>query len=158
LAEEKNTEVVQEKKAGGFDFKIIIIGLVVFLITIGASYFMLRSLIAPLVPQKEEAAQTLTGNLVSAGEFTTNINDEGGTRFLKVEVYVEVEDEKVAEEITAFMPVIKDTILSTLTSKSVADLEVSNQKSLKAEMKKKINAKLGSEVVKSVYFTTFIMQ
>jgi len=157
LAEEKNTEVVEKEKSS-FDFKIVIIGLVVFLITIGASYFMLRSLIAPLVPQKEEAAEPMTGNLVSAGEFTTNINDEGGTRFLKVEVYVEVEDEKVVEELTAFMPVIKDTILSTLSSKSVADLDVNNQKSLKAEMKKKINAKLGSEIVKNVYFTTFIMQ
>jgi len=157
LAEEKNTEVVEKEKSS-FDFKIVIIGLAVFLITIGASYFMLRSLIAPLIPQKEEAAETMTGNLVSAGEFTTNINDEGGTRFLKVEVYVEVEDEKVVEEITTFMPVIKDTILSTLSSKSVADLDVSNQKTIKTEMKKKINAKLGSEVVKNVYFTTFIMQ
>jgi len=157
LAEEKNTEVVEKEKSS-FDFKIVIIGLAVFLITIGASYFMLRSLIAPLVPQKEEAAETMTGNLVSVGEFTTNINDEGGTRFLKVEVYVEVEDEKVVEEITTFMPVIKDTILSTLSSKSVADLDVSNQKNIKQEMKKKINAKLGSEVVKNVYFTTFIMQ
>lgn len=156
LAEEKNTEVMQEKPS--FDFKIIIIGVAVFLITIGASYFMLRSLISPLVPQKEETGGTLTGNLVSAGEFTTNINDEGGTRFLKVEVFIEVGDAKVVDEINKFMPVIKDTILSILASKSVADLDVSNQKAIKLEIKKSINAKLGGEIVKNVYFTTFIMQ
>ncbi len=155
MAEEKASEVVKEK--GGFDFKIIIIGLVIFLVAMGASYFIMRSLIAPLVP-KEEEHETLTGNLVTVGEFTTNINDEGGTRFLKVEVYVEVADEKVQEEVTAFMPVIKDTILAILSSQTVSDLDPINREKLKEKMKKSINAKIGQNLVKGVYFTNFIMQ
>lgn len=156
LAEEKNTEEVKEKS--GFDFKIIVIGLVVFLITIGASYFMLRSLIAPLVPVKESASEGVTGNLVSVGELTTNIDDEEGTRFLKVEVSIEVEDEGAKEEVTTFMPIIKDILNSTLASKSVEELKVSNRDNIKQEIKKKINAKLGTELVKGVYFSNFIMQ
>lgn len=156
LAEEKNTEEVKEKS--GFDFKIVIIGLAVFLITIGASYFMLRSLIAPLVPEKESASEAITGNLVSVGEFTTNIDDEEGTRFLKVEVSIEVEDESAKEEVTTFMPIIKDILNSTLASKSVEELDVNNRENIKKEIRKKINTKLGTELVKGVYFTTFIMQ
>ncbi|WP_054694417.1 flagellar basal body-associated FliL family protein [Syntrophomonas palmitatica] len=155
MAEEKANETVKEK--GSFDFKIIIIGLVIFLVAMGASYFIMRSLIAPLVP-KEEEKETLTGNLVSVGEFTTNINDEGGTRFLKVEVFVEVSDEKVQEEITVFMPVIKDTILGILSSQTVSDLDPINREKLKVKMKKSINAKIGKDLVKGVYFTNFIMQ
>jgi len=155
LAEEKANEVAKEKS--GFDFKIIIIGLAIFLVAMGASYFIMRSLIAPLVPREEEK-ETLTGNLVTVGEFTTNINDEEGTRFLKVEVYVEVSDEKGQEEIEAFMPVIKDTILGILSSQSVSDLDPINREKIKVKMKNNINARVGKNLIKGVYFTNFIMQ
>jgi len=56
------------------------------------------------------------------------------------------------------MPLIKDVILSTLASKSAADLDVRNRENLKEEIKQRLNEKLGANTVSDVYFTNFIMQ
>lgn len=155
MAEENTPEV---KQKSGFDFKIIIAGLIIFLIAMGASYYLMKSLMAPLLPKEETAKEVVTGNLVEVGEFTTNIGDITGSRFVKVEVYVEVTGKKGQETIQEFMPIIKDSILTILSSKTVADLDVRNRDNLKKEIKDDLNAKLGKNTIKNVYFTNFIMQ
>lgn len=157
MAEEKT---VEETSKSGLNFKIIIAGLVIFLIAMGASYFLMKSLMSPLLPKEEneKSNEVVTGNLIEVGEFTTNIGDIAGTRFIKVEIFLEVAGKKGKEDIDEFMPIIKDSILSILSSKSVADLEVRNRERLKEEIKQELNTKLGKDSIKSVYFTSFIMQ
>ena len=77
-----------------------------------------------------------------------------------MEVYVEVskEDKKNQEIITEAMPIIKDTILSILSSKTVADLDVRNRDNLKGQIKNELNKQIGSKIIQNVYFTSFIMQ
>jgi len=139
-----------------FDSKIIVIGLVFFLVAMGASYLIMNHLLSPLMPGAE-STEVKTGALVPVGEFTTNINDVNGTRFLKVEVTIET-DAKKKEDVNENMAVIKDTILNTFAAKTVADLDIRNRDNLKAEITAQLNAKLGAEVIKNVYFTKFIMQ
>ncbi|MGI5921884.1 MAG: flagellar basal body-associated FliL family protein [Syntrophomonadaceae bacterium] len=157
MAQEVSEEVSTSKS--GFDFKIIAIGLVIFLIAMGASYFMMKSFMAPFMPKEDNGVKGIeNGNLVSVGEFTTNINDVAGTRYLKVEVFVQIGDKKVKNSIEEYMPVIKDSILTIISSKTAADLEVGNRNNLKAEIKKDLNSKIGSNTIQNVYFTNFIMQ
>lgn len=148
-----------EKKAqSGFDFKIIVIGLVFFLVAMGAAYLIMNHLLAPIMPSQEKQNQEAkVGALLSVGEFTTNINDVAGTRFLLVEVTIET-DEKKKEEVNANMAVIKDAIINTFSAKTVADLDIRNRDHLKAEIASQLNARLGAEVIRNVYFTKFIMQ
>lgn len=156
MAEDKAVETNPKS-----DFKLVLIGLLAFLVAIGSMYFVMKSLMAPLMPEKPSQKQEVaTGNLVSIGEFTTNINDVSGTRFLKVEVYVEIskEDKKSQEHMTEVMPIIKDSILSIVSAKTVADLDVRNREHLKAEIRNDLNQKIGADLIKNVYFTSFIMQ
>jgi flagellar FliL protein len=158
VAEEKSNE---NSKKTGIDIKIILIGLVIFLVAMGASYFLMRSLMAPLYPEKEKTEtqkELAGGSLISVGEFTTNVSGDEGNHYLKVEVFIEVPDKKAQKSMEEYMPVIKDTILGVLSSKSIADLDVRNRDALKVEMKKKMNSVLGANVVNSVYFTNFILQ
>lgn len=150
-----------EKEKSGFDFKIIIAGLLIFLIAMGASYFLMKSLMAPLLPKTEEKTEETTavsGGLVSAGVFTTNIGASAGNRYLKVEVSLEVSDEKNAEAETSkeYMPIVRDTIITILSSKSVEDLDDRN--AVKEDIKIGLNKKLGKDFIKNVYFTDFILQ
>ena len=55
-------EKVVIEKSSGFDIKIIAIGLVFFLLVVGASYFIIRSLLAPLMPTEEKEAVRNIGN------------------------------------------------------------------------------------------------
>ncbi|MGI5880147.1 MAG: flagellar basal body-associated FliL family protein [Syntrophomonadaceae bacterium] len=156
---EENTTEIAEKSS--IDIKIILIGLGIFIVAMAFSFFLMRSMMAPFLPEKETEKQVATrGNLLSVGEFTTNINDVAGTRFLKVEVFVEVSEEnkKVAAEIEAYMPIIKDSVLTILSSKTAADLDTNNREKIKLEIKNDLNRKIGSEVIQNVYFTSFIMQ
>lgn len=157
MAEVSTSEVNQKS---GLDFKIIIIGLLVFIAAIGISFFIMKGLMAPLMPQTQAEDQNAVaiGVLVPIGEFMTNINDEGGTRYLKVEVTLETADSKSQEKINSYMPVIRDIIQGILSAKTVADLDVSNRETLKQEIQADINARVGADTVNNVYFTSFIMQ
>lgn len=142
------------------DVKFIIVGVVLFLVALGCSFIMMKSLLAPLMPQHAAVKQnTETGTLVTVGEFTTNISDPSGTRYVKTEVVIEVEkDKKTEEEVNGYMPVIKDNVLNILAATTVADLDVRNRELLKQQIKNSLNQALGSDKVKNVYFTTFLIQ
>ncbi len=158
--EKENEKASPEiKSSSGFDFRILLAGLIIFLVAMGSTYFLMKSVMAPLMPQKEKEVKVMaTGDLISVGEFTTNVNDVGGTRYLKVEVFVQVSDKKVKDSIDQYMPIIKDSIQYILSSQTVADLDVHNRSNLKAEIKKDLNSKIGASVITNVYFTNFIMQ
>ena len=167
LAEEKEKSTGNEEngegKSGGFDFKIIVAGLVLFLVVMGSTYFILRSLIAPLMPESQKntaSATNVTGSLMSLGEFTTSISDVSGSHFIKVELYAKItdQDKKAMDKVNELMPVIQDKILEILSSKNVADLDVRNRNNLKQELINEINDQLGSNLVLDIYFTSFIMQ
>ena len=158
MAEETTTEV---KPKIGMDVKIILMGLVIFLVAMGASYFLMRSLITPLMPKAETTStkQSLeAATLITVPEFTTNISDAAGNRYLKVEVSVELGDKKNSESAKTYMPIIRDSILTILSSKTVADLDVRNRDNIKKEIQTDLNKKLGKDYIKSIYFTNFIMQ
>jgi len=155
-------EKVVIEKSSGFDIKIIAIGLVFFLLVVGASYFIIRSLLAPLMPEEDKgsisSAEIAEGQMIKAGEFTTNISDVKGSRYLKVIVYLQYADTGAAENSKATMPIIQDTILGILASKTVQDLDVSHREDLKDEIKDSLNEKLGADSIQEVYFTDFIIQ
>jgi flagellar FliL protein len=122
----------------------------------------MKSLMAPLMPKVETASKTNVenGTLVAVPEFTTNISDSAGNRYLKVEVSVELGDKKnaEAEKVKTFMPIVRDSILTILSSKTVADLDVRNRSNIKQEIQNDLNNKLGKDFIKNIYFTNFIMQ
>lgn len=152
-------ENASEKTKSGFDFKIILAGFLVFVVCMVAAYFVFKSLMAPLLPHAEEQeVQVSVGSLVPVGEFTTNVNDVAGTRFIRVEVTVESSLEEGAEVVNENMPVIKDSIITILSSQTVADLDIRNRENLKQKIKEDLNSRLGAEVISNVYFTKFMMQ
>ncbi|KUG03599.1 flagellar biosynthesis protein flil [hydrocarbon metagenome] len=159
MADDNTVDAGQKKS--GLDLKIIIIGLVIFIVLVGGSFYLMKSIMAPLMPEEEktlkEGSAANIGVLVPIGEFMTNINDVAGTRYLKVEVTVESSDEKAKEKVDAYMPVIRDSIQGILSAKTVADLDVRNRDNLKMEIKDEINNKIG-KTINNVYFTSFIMQ
>lgn len=158
MPEEKES-ASEVKKNSGLDFKIVLVGLLIFLLAMGGSYFLMKSLMTPLLPKVEEQKHELpSGTLVEVGELLTNVNDMGGTRYIKVKVYLEVSDEKVVEQVNNYMPVIRDSMLNILSSKTVADLDVRNRENLKNEIIRDLNGKIGDESVRSIYFSDFIMQ
>ena len=95
-------------------------------------------------------------------EFVVNLADSSESRYLKVNVVLEVEG-KVSEngeggpspeEVRA-----RDTIISVITKKHYMELQsVDGKAKLKSELKKTLNLVLQDAKVVNIYFTSFAMQ
>lgn len=159
MAEENTGKEVNTEKKTDF-IKMVLIGLVVFLIAIGSSFFLLRSMIQPLFPEyrtsKAEEAHTV-GNLVNIGEFLTNLNDN---KFIRMVVTVEIasDNEKAMEMINSSIPIVKDTILNIISAKTNADFDPRNRENLRSEIKNALNTRLGNDPIFAVYFEQLVIQ
>lgn len=158
MAEENGSK--ESGNSSRFNVRLIIFGLVLFLLTISGCYMIIKSALAPLLPQeKEKESQSESiGSLVPLGEFTVNILDVSMSRFLKTEIVLEVSDSKVKKSMEAdLLPVVRDEIISILSSKTVADLDSHHRTELKNEIKTKLNRRFNNSVT-NVYFNAFIMR
>ena len=79
--------------------------------------------------------------------FTVNLADRDADRYAQVTISLELTDEKSAEVIKNFMPVIRNSILMTLTYKTSTELlERGGKARLAAELRRDISRSLGLQV------------
>ena len=99
------------------------------------------------------------GPVFSLDSFIVNLSDQGGKRYLRITMGLELGDPKFAEELTKRLPQIRDSILMILPSRKVDELQTTEGKnSLRTEIISNLNELLGKEIVKKIYFTEFVIQ
>ncbi|MGD9125382.1 MAG: flagellar basal body-associated FliL family protein [Desulfarculaceae bacterium] len=113
--------------------------------------------------EKEEGegkAPAKPGTVLNLEPFIVNLADPSGKRYLKLTLTVDAKDEKLKKEMEDRMPMIRDSLLLLLTSKSYADINsVAGKLRLRNEVLKAINRSLGGVgAVHAVYFTEFVVQ
>lgn len=150
---------VESGKSSRINLNLIVFAVALFLLTTGGCYFVIKSALAPLMTQTQNGGQSQSvGSLVQLGEFTVNISDVSMSRFLKTEIVLEVNDSKIKKSMESEqLPVVRDMIISILSSKTVADLDSPHRTDLKKEIKTKLNKRFGNAIT-NVYFNEFIMQ
>ncbi|MGA1846853.1 flagellar basal body-associated FliL family protein [Deferribacter abyssi] len=165
--EDKNT---QEQEEGGKKKKksklfIIIILVVVLLAGGGAAYFFLVKGKADknggdkTKEKKQSKVDSGIGPLYSLDTFIVNLADPGGTRYLKVTMQLELDSEKLQEEMDKRKPQIRDVILTVLSSKTYAEVSTAQGKlALKQELIRRINLILTTGAIRNIYFTEFVAQ
>lgn len=148
---------------------MIIFGMiaVILLAVIGGGFFMLwhkLSLIGNTKTDGEavktaEKSHNSIGPIFSLDTFIVNLSDQGGKRYLRVTMGLELSDPKYTEELNKRLPQIRDSILTILPTRKVDDLQtIEGKNSLRDEIITKLNALLGAEIVKRIYFTDFVIQ
>lgn len=99
------------------------------------------------------------GVFVSLEPFIVNLASEGGKRYLKVAIQLELGKAESAQEVTNRMPQIKDAVITVLSSKSSEELlTIEGKFKLKEQILTRINNLLTSGVVKNVFFVEFVIQ
>ena len=79
--------------------------------------------------------------------FTVNLADREADRYAQITITLELSDEKSQETIKNFMPIIRNSILLTLTYKTSAELlERGGKARLAAELRREISRSLGLQV------------
>lgn len=133
---------------------IIIALLVVILAGVGAfGFFYIKSLKSAAPPKVVEAEYSL-------GEFVVNLADEGGKRYLKLNIVMTYNsaNQKLSEELGKKQNDLKDTTLSVLRAKKTTDLTTKGYEDLKTELITRYNGVLQEGKIIKMTFTSFLVQ
>lgn len=153
----------------------IIVGIFAFLITIVISATILiivfkapkTKTIVVKEPQNVRAVEgggggsEEIGPLVPLGnEIIVNLlSEDGSEHYLKINVTVEVDNEKVKEEATKRVPQIRDLVISILRSKTKEKIDQKEGKeSIRSEIISSINSHLVLGKVRNIFFEDFVIQ
>ncbi len=150
-----------KKEAGGKKKPPMMIIMAVFAVAVlGGAFFMVHSASAKAKPAHEKK-KVEKGPVLTLDEFLVNLADPGSDHFLKVTVGLELDKAKgkTPESLKEESPLIRDAVLTSLSSKTRDDIaSIKGREKLKADIKKSVNEGLGEDDVQGVYFTNFVTQ
>ena len=146
--------------------------LVTALVSVGATYLLVRSGDAPAAAGEAGAAGAEAGGsgeasipdlmpsseVVSLGSFTVNLRDSAGGRLLQMELSVEGSGD-TASQVEDREAQLRDAILMLASDYSFLELEGTEGRiRLRDEIHRRINVVLSPAKVDRVYFTSFVVQ
>ncbi len=104
-----------------------------------------------------EAKNGGAADLVALDPFIVNLQDNSGTRYLKLTLSLEVDGPQ--DEINAQTVRIRDSLIVLLSSKSYSDIgTVEGKYQMRDEIVARVNQLLTKSKVKSVYFSDMVIQ
>jgi flagellar FliL protein len=182
LDEEKKIELPEEKSEvsseKGFNIKVILFGLPLFIIQLIAVYFITANVLIPKMQgtSNEVAADTthtevideanIETDAVEMGKFVYVIDDlivnpagTDGKRFLLSSIGFDIKTDQNQQELKAKEILVKDAIISILSSKNVLQLGNSLYRdTLKTEISSKVRELLPAVTLNTIYFSKYILQ
>lgn len=107
---------------------------------------------------KAEENDEFIGKTIPMETFLVNLSGNRGNKLLKVNMELEVEGERIAEEIDKRKPQIRDIIIILLSSKTYAQVSSAEGKEfLREEIRDTVNSFLSKGKIRRVLFTEFIV-
>lgn len=135
----------------------------------GAVYFMSGpGSNAQAAESVEEPAQDDDGKLAKPGElgplhtvepFVVNLNEPGGSRFLRIGVSLEMSSEGDRELVESRMIPLKDVLISELSSLDTEQISSRRDKErLREDLLEAVHSVTSPSAVRKIYFTEFMVQ
>jgi flagellar FliL protein len=91
--------------------------------------------------------------------FVVNLQDNIGTRYLKISLKFELDEPDAEPELKGQLPKIRDALIILLSSKNYAEIgTVEGKYRLREEIIKRVNRFFEDTPVRGVYFTDFVIQ
>ena len=91
--------------------------------------------------------------------FIVNLADEGGNRYLRTTMNLELKDEESNLLVQERLPMIRNSVLMILPTKKYDDIStVEGKSALRDEMVAKLNTCLAPGCISNLYFTEFVIQ
>lgn len=112
-------------------------------------------------PKKESShAQSAGDGIVFAIEdIVVNPAGTAGSRFLSASFGIEVSNAETATRLEEREPLVRDALITILSSKTLAELTDAKQKEImRLQIKKRLSLLLKTEAVTNVFYTDFVLQ
>jgi flagellar FliL protein len=149
------------------DNKAVLLGFIIFVQGLVA-FGLTQYLILPKLGHTQAgfAASGLESELVERGELVdlediivTLASQSRRTRYLRININLEVRDRQTAEAVRARIPEMRDKVIMTLSEKSVEDLNRPGGKiNLRAEIFKRLEDTIPGGQLMNVYFSDLVIQ
>ena len=110
-------------------------------------------------PRKTSGHSGEASSIYTIKDIVINPAGTGGTRFLSVSFAFELQTAELNQEFEAHEPVIRDALITILSSKTVAQLTDPKEKEIvRYQIGKRVAELLKTEQLAGVYYTDFVLQ
>ncbi len=171
-------EETAPKAKSPFNLKIILFGLPIFIVQLAAVYFITANFIVGGTASTHPSEKKNNNNKVEKAEESPLFNSEGergkfilpiddiivnpsgtdGKRLLLVSIGFDVANEESKQELKTKEVILRDVVISTLSSKQLVQLDnVSFKDTLKYEIAAKLKNKIPTLQLNDVYFSKYII-
>lgn len=147
---------------------IIIAAVLLVMAVIGGGFFMMWKMMTTTLQQNQvateetidaEEQENMIKPLYSLDTFIVNLADQGGKRYLRVTMELEIDAIELSEEINQRLPQLRNSILMIVPSKSYEDIGTAAGKAaLRDDLMAQMNAFLKTGQITNIYFTEFVVQ
>lgn len=179
MASDEKDTAEKNKQGGKSNIVLVLVVILVLLVVGGGGFFAYKMFLAPAANQgagADDVVDTVNaedplgvtqkksaeaGIMYEVPPFVVNLADPAGTKYLRIALSFELPslNKKLPLEIDARLPKIKDTIITTLSAKTLEEIATSQGKiSLKQELLRRVNGILTSGKVMDIYLTEFVVQ
>ncbi len=148
----------------------LIMSIVIGLILAAGAFFLTRFVVMPAYVKyklkkeaekviEEEKAANEMGIVYVLHDFTVNLANTNGRRFLVAEYAIEAKDDAVIDEVQKREPQIRDEFIKYLREQSDRDgLDIDFQERSKKDLIEIINSRLTQGTIDSLYYLRLILQ
>lgn len=172
MAEEKKAAAEESggKKPNLLENKAILLGAIVIvqaLVAIGLTQFVILPKLGVQgadmnAAQVEDDAQEIPemGVLVGLEEIIVSLENTGGkTRYLRIDINLEVGDGMIAEVVKTRLPQLRDMVIMACSEKTADELSTpEGKKGLRDEIFRRVAEKMPAGALMNVYFSDMIVQ
>ncbi|MBL0702959.1 MAG: flagellar basal body-associated protein FliL [Sulfurospirillum sp.] len=173
MAEEME-DIIEGKSGGNIVLILIIVLLVILLVGGGlAAFFLFGDSDEVVIQPQQNIISTSTekktskrsniylkiGPMYSMDQFVVNLLSEGGRKYLKVILDIELDKKELAKELDMKKSLTRDIIIQTLSSKTFEEVStIKGKENLKDEIVSQINNVLADGQIVNIFFTDFVVQ
>lgn len=131
----------------------------------GAAFFLLGGSHAEESAAPQTEAHTpvqvvgSVGPMMELGGFVVNIMGNAGTSYLKTKLTLELANPEIVEVVRSRMPLVSDSVIKMLSSRSVSELsDLQGKLQLQSDLLARLNDLLGQGAVRNIYYVEFVIQ
>jgi flagellar FliL protein len=177
--QEETKVVPEEPKKPAINPKVFIIGLPIFVVQLIIVYFITANILlnkipanspakkenvqsvqeGPNNPAKQNVKRNFGKYIYSLDDVIVNPAGTSGQRLILASVNIDVAQEDQLKFLKERDPIVKDLIISTISSKTLFQLgQVGFKDTLKLELTKNLSTKFKNITFNDIYFSKYIMQ
>jgi len=150
-------------------FMLLIGVMLVLMLGLGGGLFMMWNKLSALNAQamstggeksgQENGSEHPLGPIFSLDTFIVNLADNGGNRYLRVTMDLELDKVELEAEVEKRLPQVRDSVLMILPTKRFEDINtVEGKTALRDELLAAVNGFLSQGAITNIYFKEFVIQ